>query len=359
MADTPDSIIAVPPTTLERVDVMPSAAVSVIARRSWTEVPTQVQALADAVETLGKSSFRHEEAVIEAVASSAIENIHATVAQTLLAFNHEAHPSVTDEGRAVAANLTAARGIFHQRNAYSPECHRPGHDTLMRGQKTPEKAGGLRTHGVTVGGNLTPAARRVPELMDDLVSFVKEHPRGLVHSAVAHGQFETIHPYPDGNGRIGRALLAHMLGRPVSLHLARERRSYYDALRDYRLGDATPLVMLIGRAVIVQESAFATVKDRMQTMWRQADVDLSRAAHMVLFTASRRIVGTKRMLLGNRDEAGFQELVKKGFLEPVSDDLGGDTVWAVIDILGALTEQADVDPHGTKSESRWVQLLHV
>ena len=79
----------------------------------------------------------------------------------------------------------------------------------------------------------------------------------LAQAAIAHAQFETIHPFPDGNGRVGRALIhsilkAKQLTRkitvPVSAGLLADLPAYFDALTTYRAGDHEPIVRLTAEA---------------------------------------------------------------------------------------------------------------
>lgn len=79
----------------------------------------------------------------------------------------------------------------------------------------------------------------------------------LIQVAVAHAQFETIHPFSDGNGRTGRAVAQSMLRRrgvtrnvavPVSAGLLSNVNGYHDALTAYRGGDITPIVLAFARA---------------------------------------------------------------------------------------------------------------
>jgi Fic family protein len=94
-----------------------------------------------------------------------------------------------------------------------------------------------------------PPAARVGPLMEDLAAYLtsSEHP-ALVQAAVAHAQFETIHPFADGNGRAGRALILLVLRRrgvaptvvpPVSLVLATRARAYIEALVGVRETDGS------------------------------------------------------------------------------------------------------------------------
>lgn len=106
----------------------------------------------------------------------------------------------------------------------------------------------------------------IPACMDELeASMLRYTPREdepwelapVAQIAIAHAQFETIHPFADGNGRVGRLLMPLILaaeGYPplyLSGVLLRYRRAYYDALADVQLrGDWTPWLTLLCRAVV-------------------------------------------------------------------------------------------------------------
>lgn len=91
-----------------------------------------------------------------------------------------------------------------------------------------------------------PHHTRLPALMDDLIAFVhRVDVPVLAQVAIAHAQFETIHPFNDGNGRIGRAFVHAMLRHsgvtrtltaPVSAGLLTDTSGYLQALTDYREG---------------------------------------------------------------------------------------------------------------------------
>lgn len=124
------------------------------------------------------------------------------------------------------------------------------HRTLMRHSPRPEWGGRIRTRPNWVGGSeYTPIGARfippphelVPGLVEDLIAYVNgdEHPP-LLQAALAHAQFEMIHPFGDGNGRAGRALIHVVLARrglaprfvpPVSVVLARRSEEYVAALQ--------------------------------------------------------------------------------------------------------------------------------
>lgn len=93
-------------------------------------------------------------------------------------------------------------------------------ETLL-GESNPQFVGKWRTQQVWIGGSnygphramfVPPHHERVPADIDDLISFLgRDDIPALIHAAVAHAQFETIHPFPDGNGRTGRALIGALL----------------------------------------------------------------------------------------------------------------------------------------------------
>jgi hypothetical protein len=81
--------------------------------------------------------------------------------------------------------------------------------------------------------------------MDDLSTFIARDDRdGVTQAALAHAQFETIHPFADGNGRLGRVLIGRILSHrsgvavppPVSLIFARDVGGYGDGLTLFRQG---------------------------------------------------------------------------------------------------------------------------
>ncbi|MEU4607886.1 Fic family protein [Kribbella sp. NPDC023972] len=125
------------------------------------------------------------------------------------------------------------------------------HRRLMAHSPSPEFGGEIRYLQNWIGGRspaeayyVPPPAQLVPELLADLMTFVRESRLPvLAKTAIAHAQFETIHPFADGNGRTGRALI-HLILRaeglvertvpPVSLSLATHATQYVEALTAFR-----------------------------------------------------------------------------------------------------------------------------
>jgi Fic family protein len=125
----------------------------------------------------------------------------------------------------------------------------------------PDWTGGWRQEQVWVGGSaygphaaefVPPHHTDVPAAILDLVQFMaRDDMPALVQAALAHAQFETIHPFPDGNGRVGRALVQAVLRSkqlvrgvtvPISAGLLQRKGAYFDALTAYRGGD--PLIIV-------------------------------------------------------------------------------------------------------------------
>ena len=112
--------------------------------------------------------------------------------------------------------------------------------------------GGTNSYSPVGASHVAPQADLVPELMEDLFAFIQRDDLPvIVQCAVAHAQFETIHPFADGNGRCGRALVHAILRNkavvrnttaPVSAGLLHNTQDYFDALTAYRTGDAGPIV---------------------------------------------------------------------------------------------------------------------
>lgn len=103
------------------------------------------------------------------------------------------------------------------------------------GETKEDIAGMFRDYLVRVGDYVAPDWQDVEKLIDGLIRFVNTNKMNPVESAArAHYRFEMIHPFGDGNGRIGRLLMNHMLwrnGYPMIIIEYKKRRSYYKALQ--------------------------------------------------------------------------------------------------------------------------------
>jgi Fic family protein len=103
------------------------------------------------------------------------------------------------------------------------------------GETKPDISGKYRNYLVRVGDYVAPDWQDVKELMNKLVLFINQSKLNPVElSARAHYRFESIHPFGDGNGRIGRLLMNHILWHdkyPMLIIEYKKRRSYYKALQ--------------------------------------------------------------------------------------------------------------------------------
>ncbi len=195
----------------------------------------------------------------ESASSSQIENLTAGARQLALA---EIGQSTSDNAAIVRANVKTMEAALRLADHLDEEAILAMHRELLSAQPGWEdQAGRYRHQLVWVGSSsitprgaahVGPKSGLVPMAMRDLTAFVqREDMQVVAHSAIAHAQFETIHPFSDGNGRTGRALLHAMVrGKglvtsttaPISAGLLIDTSGYTDALGAYRAGDARPII---------------------------------------------------------------------------------------------------------------------
>lgn len=193
----------------------------------------------------------------EASSSSQIENLTASARAV---FSAELGAKGSRNAGDVAANAAAMRAALDVAGDPSQESIRKMHAVLM--EKQPRHTPGQwRKEPVWIGTRsaspvgaqfVGPDHEDVPGLMEDLEKFARqERISALVAVAVAHAQFETIHPFTDGNGRAGRALAQSMLryrgvtrnvAVPVSAGLLADVEGYHAALTSYREGEVDPII---------------------------------------------------------------------------------------------------------------------
>lgn len=201
----------------------------------------------------------------EGVASSYIEGVSAPLVDVVLA-EGPAQGAQTPAAW-VAANLAAVTdAVAAHDTPMSVELLCGWHRTLMTGSPTPGRyVGAVREEQGWIGGTspfdaalVTPPAEYLPGLLADLVAYAnRDDVDPVAQAAIAHAQFEVIHPFGDGNGRIGRVLVAWLLTRrlnlvtppPVSARLAADTGGYLSGLSMFRFGQLDPWVAWFADAV--------------------------------------------------------------------------------------------------------------
>lgn len=198
----------------------------------------------------------------ESAASSRIEGVaisHKRLARA--AFHGLEHRRIDNKAAEVLGNVEAMKRAIEMGangEALSVEDLCEIHRILLRFTADRRIAGLIRREQNWIGGSdfnplsaayVPPPPEEVPGLMEDLCRFTaRDDLAPVAQAAIAHAQFENIHPFADGNGRVGRALIYSVLRRrgeadsyipPVSLVLAAEQRAYIGGFAAYSDGDVS------------------------------------------------------------------------------------------------------------------------
>jgi len=199
----------------------------------------------------------------ESAASSRIENLTASaraIAEAELGPSSRANANeIVANSRSMAAALALAADI-NEASILTM------HEALME-SVDPSNAGRWRTEQVWIGGShlgphhadfVPPQDSRVVPAIGDIVDFIRRDDLPvLVQAAIAHAQFETIHPFIDGNGRTGRALVHSMLRNkeltrnvtvPISAGLLADTDAYVEGLSAYRQGEPAGIIEQFAQA---------------------------------------------------------------------------------------------------------------
>ena len=209
--------------------------------------------------------------MIEGIAPSAQQVALAELSQ------EEQVRGFSEQARLVANNITVLRRATQD----LVDTHEVSVDDIvaLHAALLPdERHHGLREVQNWIGGSnwhpldadfVPPPWDQVARLLDDLVGFLNGSSTGpLIQAALVHAQFETIHPFTDGNGRVGRALIHTVLARrglapgavlPISLVLATLSDRYIQGLTSYRYDGSTTesaaLTGVVGWLKVFIESA--------------------------------------------------------------------------------------------------------
>jgi Fic family protein len=296
----------------------------------------------------------------EAAASSQIEHLTASaraIAEAELGASNKRNASlVVANERAMTAALGLAARIDENNLLAMHDALLARHDEDISGHWREEQnwigGSGAGPHEATF---VPPHHERLPELIRDLLRFIDRNDIPvLAHAALAHAQFETLHPFVDGNGRTGRALVHAMLRNkgltrtvtaPVSAGLLGNTEAYFEALTDYRdgrpdaivrqLSQATAIAIANGTALVrelrsVREGWHDVVRARRDSAtWRVADLLLQRPV------VNAALVSDALGIRPGNVHRSIAPLEEAGVLKEYSDR-ARNRVWRADEVLRAL-----------------------
>ena len=346
----------------------------------------------------------------EGIASSDVEGVSTTLRSMSLLESLRAgrDPQRQERDRqALGAVRLTAHAVSVGRRTEAPvgvadlcEMHR----RLFEGSNVGFEPGCVRNDDIWVGPAgatppealyVAPPASHVGPLCEDLMQYVSAHDlrHPLVKAAVAHLQFETVHPFPDGNGRVGRALIHCVLQRcrpssvavPLSAAIAEHKQAYFGSLRPYQTytGDSDSTVRdACGEAAVsfVVDAAFvacdyteavAQVITDMDAEWRDLDLRPHSAAAAALEAMSTMPAATMDYLCDATDRPansvrrGLRRLVSAGVVTETRDEDTGRRVFELPELLQVVdhrqkllqqcwqTHQAGLGRSPAKLISKW------
>lgn len=242
----------------------------------------------------------------EALASSLIEGTQATLDGVL---ENQVMPNNHDKDIKKVDNYHSATIKGYEalkKRDFSNEFFYDIHKTLMDGI-TPSTfcVGQYRTEQNYIGRNdkthsitfVPPAPEDVPELMENLIDYInnpRDNYRPLVRTAIIHAQFETIHPFKDGNGRVGRMLIPMYLFAQkqielpcffISEALEQDKLKYYTLLNNIRLkNEWNEWIKYFLSAVIKQCTKYIDIVTEINCLYSKhvdAACKIARSANMI------------------------------------------------------------------------------
>ena len=296
----------------------------------------------------------------ESASSSQIEHLTSSARAIALA---DLGRTARNNADLIVSNVRAMQAALDLAERLDGDTILAMHRVLMESH-WPEIAGRWRDQQVWIGGSrfgpheadfIPPHHDRVPAGMADLSAFMaRADIPVLSHAAIAHAQFETIHPFTDGNGRVGRALihallkaggLARTVTVPVSAGLLGDTDSYFAALTAYQGGDPEPIVK------VMSEATFPAVGNGRHLA---ADLKVARARWADLITARRGaaahrladlliqhpvvdmpLVAKELSLATSNAQHAIDRLVDDGILQLIGKGTR-DRVWEAPDVISAL-----------------------
>jgi Fic family protein len=304
----------------------------------------------------------------ESVASSKIEHVDADVTE----YSRALH-GIKSNASAVsmAAATTALDNLIHSvdgRRRIELDSILRAHAVLMHDDPVEQRyAGKVRDVQNWIGGSdhaprgadyIPPPEGMVPDYLADLLAFAnRDDMSALGQAAISHAQFESIHPFTDGNGRIGRALVNAILRRrgitssvvvPAASALVAQRDAYFDTLNAYRNGDPEPIIAAFATACAIAAEESRTTAIRIAEFpeqWAEAlgKVRAKSAASRLLVRLTEHPVFSAEeaeTLIGGAPSAVYaaiERFASAGLIRPLTDRKRNQ-VWGVADMLDELDD---------------------
>lgn len=303
----------------------------------------------------------------ESVASSKIEHVEADVTDYARALHGtRSNPSATSMVAATVA-LEELIGSVAGSDLTVGAVLRSHHALMRDDPGETAYAGRIRDMQNWIGGSdhsprnalyVPPPPETVAGYLDDLMAFAnRDDLSALVQAAIAHAQFESIHPFTDGNGRVGRALINAALRRrgvtttvvvPLASALVARRDAYFEVLTHYRAGDPEPIIAAFASAstIAARESRVTAARiAELPQEWRDAvgpvrsDSATARllAALPAMPVLSAADVEQKVRGATSAMYRAIDLLVEAGVLRPLTDRKRNQ-VWGVGDMLDELDD---------------------
>lgn len=296
----------------------------------------------------------------ESAASSRIEQLTASAKSIALA---EMGDPTRQNANVIVANTRAMEAAIALADRLDEGAILDMHAALIGGEH-PTWVGRWRDQQVWIGGSnfgphgaefVPPHHDLVPAAMTDLVAFMQRDDMPvLVQAALAHAQFETIHPFPDGNGRTGRALIHSLLRSkgltrkvtfPISAGLLADTKGYFDALTAYRDGDPKRIVAQMADASFLalgNGRMLVAELDQLRASWQERIVARRGAAAWTIADRlmQRPVVDSPSLqrelgVTAPSVNLGIERLVEAGVLVQVSGN-HRNRKWAAPEVLAAL-----------------------
>jgi Fic family protein len=354
--------VAIPPPIADATIVLSSEFTAVMEEATREVVSLDHQHGAE-LRALGAILLR-----TESVASSKIERIEASMEDYARALHgNRSNAAATSMAAATSAVAALITSVGDGRPLHV-DAVLAAHRSLMRDDPHERAyAGRFRDVQNWIGGSdhsprnavyVPPPPGMVADRMADLIEFAnRDDLATLAQAAIAHAQFESIHPFTDGNGRIGRAVINAVLRRrgvtqrvivPIASALVAQRDRYFDLLDDYRTGHVAPLVAAFSTATRVAASEARVTADRVHGLpseWRESlgrvrrgsatDRLLERLVDLTAFTVDEAIdeVGGSSSSIYD----AVERLARAGILRPLTDRKRSQ-VWGVVAVLDELDD---------------------